>query len=142
MNERLSFLRYGPGNYFRYHCDGRLELPDGRKSRVTLQVYLNEEGLSGGATRIWDRGKTQYVDVEPKLGRVLIFQQKGLWHSGEEVTKGLKYAMRTDFMFEVGPTDVDGTSREADSGRVVNPISQAKSFGSMLKEIRGKVWTK
>ncbi|KAF8880308.1 hypothetical protein BD779DRAFT_1549538 [Infundibulicybe gibba] len=105
LNERLSFLRYGPGNYFREHCDGQLELPDGRKARVTLQVYLNDEGLSGGATRIWGRkrynkGKDTWVDVEPKMGRVLIFQQKGVWHSGEEVTAGLKYAIRTDFLFK------------------------------------------
>ncbi|KAF8880310.1 hypothetical protein BD779DRAFT_1788645 [Infundibulicybe gibba] len=47
----LSFLRYGLGNYFRAHCDGQVELPDGRKLRVTLQVYLNNEGLSRGAQR-------------------------------------------------------------------------------------------
>ena len=28
LNERLGFLRYGRGNYFRYGCDGQLELPD------------------------------------------------------------------------------------------------------------------
>jgi hypothetical protein len=80
-----------------------LRLPDGRKSRVTLQIYLGEEGLSGGATRIWGNqwaNRFQYLDIEPKVGRVLIFQQKGLVHSGEEVTKGLKYAMRSDFLFE------------------------------------------
>src|SRR5687768_11030067 len=65
INERLSFLRYGPGNYFRTHCDGRLDLPDGRKSRVTLQVYLNEDGLSGGATRIWDIERKNYMDIQP-----------------------------------------------------------------------------
>ncbi|KAG6919333.1 hypothetical protein DXG01_006879 [Tephrocybe rancida] len=61
VNERLTFLRYGPGQYFKPHCDGQLQLPDGRKSRVTLQIYLNEEGLSGGATRIIG-SKARYVD--------------------------------------------------------------------------------
>ncbi|KAF8162613.1 oxidoreductase [Crassisporium funariophilum] len=98
VNERLSFLRYGPGNYFRGHCDGQLELPDGRKSRVTLQVYLGDDGVEGGATRIYG-SKDRFIDVEPKKGRVLIFQQRDIWHSGEDVTKGLKYAMRSDFMF-------------------------------------------
>lgn len=98
VNERLSFLRYGPGHFFKPHCDGMLELPDGRKSRVTLQIYLSEEGLKGGATRILGSGK-RYLDIPPKMGRVLIFQQRGVYHCGEEVTKGVKYAMRSDFLF-------------------------------------------
>ncbi|GLB42583.1 putative prolyl 4-hydroxylase alpha subunit homolog [Lyophyllum shimeji] len=99
VNERLSFLRYGPGHYFKPHCDGQLMLPDGRMSRVTLQIYLNEEGLSGGATRIFgSRGR--YLDIEPKIGRVLIFQQRSVYHSGEPVVRGLKYTLRSDFMYE------------------------------------------
>ncbi|KAF8063179.1 hypothetical protein FPV67DRAFT_1563380 [Lyophyllum atratum] len=99
VNERLSFLRYGPGHYFKPHCDGQLALPDGRKSRVTVQIYLNDEGLSGGATRILGTGR-RYLDIKPKVGRVLIFQQRRVFHSGEEVVQGLKYAVRSDFMFE------------------------------------------
>ncbi|KAF6747548.1 hypothetical protein DFP72DRAFT_605695 [Ephemerocybe angulata] len=102
INERLSYLRYGIGNYFRDHCDGQLELPDGRKSRVTVQIYLGDDGVEGGATRITSLGSAKsraYHDVEPKKGRVLIFQQRGLWHSGEDVTKGTKYTLRSDFMF-------------------------------------------
>lgn len=101
LNERLSFLRYEPGHYFRGHCDGQLELPDGRKSRVTIQIYLGDEEVEGGATRIFGgrRNDQAFVDIEPKKGRVLIFQQRGLFHSGEEVTKGVKYAVRSDFMF-------------------------------------------
>jgi hypothetical protein len=56
--------------------------------------------VEGGATRIFGRGeKGPFVDIEPKKGRVLIFQQRGLFHSGEDVTKGVKYAVRSDFMF-------------------------------------------
>ncbi|KAG6854451.1 hypothetical protein C0991_006530 [Blastosporella zonata] len=99
VNERLSFLHYGPGHYFKPHFDGLLQLDDGRKSRVTLQIYLNEEGLSGGATRIFGNGR-RYLDIEPKLGRVLIFQQRSILHSGEAVVKGTKYALRSDFMYE------------------------------------------
>lgn len=40
-----------------------------------------------------------YVDVESRTGRVLIFEHEGLVHSGEEVIEGLKYSMRTDFMY-------------------------------------------
>ncbi|KAJ3739796.1 hypothetical protein DFH05DRAFT_1512844 [Lentinula detonsa] len=114
LNERLSFLRYGPGHFFKEHFDGRLDLPDGRKSRVTIQIYLNGSDtatLEGGATRFWDPGywdpkgaivdfQPKFLDVVPKTGSALIFQQRGLYHSGETVQEGLKYTMRTDFMFE------------------------------------------
>ncbi|KAJ3855351.1 hypothetical protein EV368DRAFT_79761 [Lentinula lateritia] len=59
LNERLSFLRYGPGHFFKDHLDGRLDLPDGRKSRVTIQIYLNGSDtgiLEGGATRFCGPG--------------------------------------------------------------------------------------
>ncbi|KAJ4470932.1 hypothetical protein J3R30DRAFT_3300074 [Lentinula aciculospora] len=110
LNERLSFLRCGPGHFFKEHLDGRLDLPDGRKSRVTIQIYLNGSDtdiLEGGATRFWDPGywgpkdlEPQFMDVVPKRGSALIFQQRGLYHSGETIQAGLKYTMRTDFMFE------------------------------------------
>ncbi|KAG6812583.1 hypothetical protein H0H92_002052 [Tricholoma furcatifolium] len=98
LNERLSFLRYGPGHYFKPHFDGQIALPDGRQSWVTVQIYLNEKDLFGGATRIFDKHEG-YFDVEPKVGRVLIFEQGPFLHSGEEVERGLKYTMRTDFLF-------------------------------------------
>jgi Rps23 Pro-64 3,4-dihydroxylase Tpa1-like proline 4-hydroxylase len=107
VNERLSFLRYEPGGFFEPHCDGLLKLQDGRNSRVTLQIYLSDEGLEGGATRIWGTEMKRFMDIEPKIGRVLIFQQRNLLHSGEKITKGLKYAMRSEFMFEE-VLEVDG----------------------------------
>ncbi|KNZ82176.1 hypothetical protein J132_06744 [Termitomyces sp. J132] len=102
VNERLSFLRYGPGHYFRPHYDGQLQLPDGRRSWVTVQIYLNDDDLSGGATRIFGKAGEdgEFYDVEPKVGRVLIFEQKPFIHSGEEVVRGMKYTMRSDFLFE------------------------------------------
>lgn len=73
-----------------------------QKSFVTLHLYLNEEDdLTGGATRFWTPNKKEYIDVEPKLGRVLVFQQRMLIHSGEEVTAGVKYTMRSDFLYEI-----------------------------------------
>ncbi|KIL64789.1 hypothetical protein M378DRAFT_77855 [Amanita muscaria Koide BX008] len=104
VNERLSFLKYGPGHFFKEHCDGRPELPDGRKSQITLQIYLNGsdsagDKIVGGPTRIWSWDKKRWHDVEPRMGRVLIFQQAMVLHSGEEVKEGVKYAVRSDFMY-------------------------------------------
>ncbi|KAJ7845410.1 hypothetical protein B0H14DRAFT_2321717, partial [Mycena olivaceomarginata] len=54
----------------------------------------------GGSTRFWSLDKRHFLDVDPKVGRVLVFQQRMLVHSGEEVTEGIKYTMRSDFMYE------------------------------------------
>jgi len=56
--------------------------------------------LVGGATRFWTQDKQHFLDVFPKVGRVLVFQQRMLIHSGEEVASGIKYTMRSDFMYE------------------------------------------
>ncbi|PPQ72281.1 hypothetical protein CVT26_006502 [Gymnopilus dilepis] len=105
VNERLSFLRYEKGQYFRPHWDGQIQLPDGRLARATLQIYLGEEGLEGGATRIIGKDG-RYIDIEAKAGRVLIFQHRGLYHSGEDVAKGVKYTLRSDFLFRTTDWDV------------------------------------
>lgn len=106
LNERLRFLKYGPGQFFKPHCDGTYGTPDLKEvSYYTLQIYLSGDAksLKGGATRFWvlDRSKKEpkFVDVESRMGRVLIFEQAGLLHSGEKVREGEKISMRTDFMY-------------------------------------------
>ncbi|KAJ5896430.1 uncharacterized protein N7473_005829 [Penicillium subrubescens] len=44
LNERLRFLRYVGGEYFRPHWDGQYEAPNGDLSFYTLHLYLNGEG--------------------------------------------------------------------------------------------------
>jgi len=116
-NERLRFLRYGPGQFFQRHCDGLYYTPDRKQaSYYTLQLYLNgdSETLKGGATRFysrkdsWERPKLMgpCIDVPPRTGRVLVFEQQGLLHSGEPVIEGVKVAMRTDFMYDL--VEVEG----------------------------------
>jgi len=115
LNERLRFLKYEPGSFFKKHCDGLYSTPD--------------ESLEGGSTRIfshkddWPESDDSWpdsddalsdsdvnagniligpcVDIPARLGRVLIFEQEDLLHSGEPVQKGIKISMRTDFMYEV-----------------------------------------
>ena len=108
LNECMRFLQYGSGEYFREHCDGQYRTPDDKEfSLFTLHLYLNESDagnkLEGGATRFFDPGfstkDARFYDVEPKIGRVLIFQHRGLLHSGEEVYGGLKLTLRTDIMY-------------------------------------------
>ncbi|KAJ2929450.1 hypothetical protein H1R20_g7645, partial [Candolleomyces eurysporus] len=69
----VSFLRYGPGHYFKPHCDGLVELEEeNQKAFVTLHMYLNDRDqngvkLQGGSTRFWTPNKKHFLDVEPKI---------------------------------------------------------------------------
>ncbi|KAM6501649.1 hypothetical protein JOM56_001626 [Amanita muscaria] len=104
VNERLSFLRYGKGMSFKEHCDSHVTVRDSEGSgarcgRVTIQIYLTSPGVEGGSTRLWSKDMKRHVDVEPKPGRVLVFQHRGMLHSGEEVLEGTKYTLRSDLMF-------------------------------------------
>ncbi|KAL5359107.1 hypothetical protein BJX96DRAFT_164215 [Aspergillus floccosus] len=129
LNERLRFLRYQGGEYFRPHSDAHYTTPGGReKSFYTVHLYLNGEGeqdaeelrqaeirvgeqgdvnldvegmLLGGATSFMPRFEEQkrLLRVFPKTGSVLVFQQKSLLHGGDPVFRGTKYTMRTDIMY-------------------------------------------
>ena len=76
---------------------------------------LEDETLEGGATTFHSRDMRFKIDVDPKVGRVLIFQQKGLLHSGDDVVRGVKYTMRSDIMYEFD----DGEVGEEGEGDVV-----------------------
>src|SRR5438034_3876448 len=85
------------------------------QSFFTLHLYLNGHSssnpLKGGATTFWDYDAADFskkrLDVDPKAGRVLVFQHDNLIHSGDNVLRGVKFTMRTDLMYE-RVEDVDG----------------------------------
>ncbi|KAH0566155.1 hypothetical protein GP486_000458 [Trichoglossum hirsutum] len=106
LNERMRFLRYEPGNYFRAHYDGcYVDEKTKECSFYTLHLYLNDskstEKLESGATVFHSGDMNKQVEVMPKAGRVLVFQHMGLLHSGGEVKKGVKLTMRTDLMYRM-----------------------------------------
>ncbi|KAK7098928.1 hypothetical protein V1264_003143 [Littorina saxatilis] len=101
LNERLRFLRYDPGHFFKPHYDGKHKRENGERSFFSLQLYLNE-GFEGGSTTFLSRHDTERlerVEVVPKTGSVLIFQHD-IYHEGSELIKGRKYAMRSDVMYQ------------------------------------------
>lgn len=83
------------------------ETPDKReRTYYTLHLYLNDadtqpgnEPLEGGATTFWGHDYKRRLDVAPKAGSVLIFQQRFLLHSGDDLVSGMKITMRTELMF-------------------------------------------
>lgn len=99
LNERLRFLRYNPGEYFKPHFDGSYMRTNGDVSYITVQIYLNE-GFKGGSTTFLNKfdSKDGGLEVVPKTGSVLIFQHDIL-HEGSILEEGRKYAIRTDVMY-------------------------------------------
>jgi len=103
LNGRLRFLKYQAGSFFKRHCDGFYITPDFKQtSFYTLQIYLNgtKDTIKGGATRIFSHKDAQCddgnilrgpcADIPPRQGRVLIFEQEKVLHSGEPVFEGVK----------------------------------------------------
>lgn len=105
-NERMRFLKYTGGEYFYEHQDGTYVTPDGlERSYFTFHLYLSNAAEDDGGATVFhsmNLDKKKDIKVIPKLGRVLLFQHRGLLHSGEEVTGGTKYTMRTDLMYKIG----------------------------------------
>lgn len=133
-NERMRFLKYVGGEYFRPHCDGCYETPDRKeRSYFTLHLYLNTAGppsemelvpmtaeerlevekscLVGGATTFHSYDMWHKLDVVPKTGRILLFQHSDLLHSGDDVVQGVKYTMRTDLMYALESSESDVKSK-------------------------------
>lgn len=110
LDSALRFLKYEPGQYFSPHCDGHYVGKGDRaeKSFLTVHLYLNgggqgDEEIEGGATRFgidFENPKEDKLDIDPKRGSVLIFQQRDMYHEGVEVRKGTKYTLRTDVIYE------------------------------------------
>lgn len=78
------------------------------KTFFTLQLYLNDSvaeagddaELVGGATSFVSSDAKRKIDVNPKAGRVLLFQHRGLNHAGDDVVKGIKYTVRAEIMYQ------------------------------------------
>lgn len=103
LNERLSFLKYFPGEYFKSHIDGFYTRPDNSEtSYITVQIYLNDLNEDdGGATTIFkdpSNGIHQEYVITPKVGRVLLFEHK-IEHEGSTLKNNVKYCIRTDVMY-------------------------------------------
>jgi len=99
LNERLRFLKYNPGDYFKPHCDGSYVRPDNSQhSLMTVLLYLNS-GMKGGSTKfVHDNNPLLDVEIVPEPGLVLIFQHD-IYHEGTMLEDGVKFNVRSDVMF-------------------------------------------
>lgn len=99
LNPRFRFCRYRDGQRFRVHRDGAHAEGPRVRSRLTVQVYL-DEGFAGGRTRFFgSRFGEETFAVSPRRGTAIVFDH-ALWHDGEPVTQGTKHVLRTDVLYE------------------------------------------
>ncbi|KAH7316895.1 hypothetical protein B0I35DRAFT_469352 [Stachybotrys elegans] len=111
VNNRMRFLRYSKGNFFKPHRDSPYWYTEGDKefmTHYTLHLYLNDSAaassdsdLAGGATAFLSPDGKRRIDVNPKVGSVLIFQHSRLLHEGATVTQGQKFTVRMDILYEL-----------------------------------------
>lgn len=86
----LRFYKYSRGQRFKMHKDGPWS-EDGRVSRLTFLVYLNE-AFTGGETDF------RQFKIRPETGTALLFVHD-TWHEGVAVAEGVKYVLRSDVLY-------------------------------------------
>jgi prolyl 4-hydroxylase len=91
LNERFRYYKYERGSSFRWHRDGSFEKSRNERSQLTFMIYLNDD-FTGGETDFGD------FSVVPSRGDALCFLHS-LTHEGQEVSRGIKYVLRTDVMY-------------------------------------------
>ena len=98
------------------------------RSRFTCMAYLNDvEVEQGGATRFYSVvpsagaaafDLTPHADVQPKLGRIVIFDHQ-IFHEGIELHGDAKHILRTDVLFRLSSPS-DYTSFTSDTSATVD----------------------
>jgi hypothetical protein len=124
INRRWRCYRYVPGSVYRPHIDGAWpgsgvdesgayvydDFQDGRTSRLTFLIYLNDD-FNGGCTTFFtpsvkEHGVLDARGVRPRQCAALVFPHGdtigALLHEGSPVEQGAKYVVRTDVLYTVG----------------------------------------
>lgn len=111
LNDRLRVYQYEPGQRFSPHVDVRTIVPRG-ETRESFMIYLNDD-FEGGSTRFFEvkeknsrrgEGRGRKFDnrvrfsLRAPVGSVIAFDHL-LLHEGAEVTRGVKYAVRSDLIY-------------------------------------------
>ena len=110
--QKLSFLVYGEGDYFRRHVDRGADADDAafaRERRISTVIFLNEEApeprddaYGGGALTFYGllgngKGEGVGLPVEPEPGLLIAFASDVI-HEVTPVTHGERYTIVTWFV--------------------------------------------
>ena len=126
LNPVFRLCKYRAGGHFGPHYDADFVLdPFRKRSLKTFMVYLNDN-YEGGETNFLDshelhldsdRGiycsppECVFASLKARRGDCLVFDHL-LLHEGQQVSRGEKYIIRSDVMFEKAP--VVGLDEEAE----------------------------
>uniref|UniRef100_A0A0G4G6D6 Fe2OG dioxygenase domain-containing protein n=1 Tax=Chromera velia CCMP2878 TaxID=1169474 RepID=A0A0G4G6D6_9ALVE len=145
----MHAFRYVPGAVYRPHIDGAWPgssiapesgaylydgFEDGRWSRLTLLIYLNED-FWGGQTTFFApaadcEGKMEARGCRPRKGCALVFPHGdaagALLHEGSPVLKGAKYVVRSEILFK--PTPSGETQKETSAQSPSSVILHQSTF--------------
>lgn len=107
LDSRFRFYRYDPGQRFKRHKDGRVQVANGDTSRLTFLIYLND-GYVGGETvfsdHTFENGQTDIHEIRVSgtqdMGLFFVHERK---HEGAPIQSGRKYVLRTDVLYEGSP---------------------------------------
>jgi hypothetical protein len=98
VNTYLRFSKYKDGGRFDMHIDGVNQDKHGRRTIMTINIFLNSASeFSGGETEFFDDAGQLAFKAVPKAGRGAIFDRT-IPHCGNVVRDGYKYLIRTDVM--------------------------------------------
>lgn len=95
LNDRLRLYRYRVGQRFAPHMDHWYRPSENQVTLHTVLVYFNDD-FDGGETRFQEQIEQTII---PKRGAAVIFQHK-IRHEGCLVRRGVKYAMRSEVIYE------------------------------------------
>jgi prolyl 4-hydroxylase len=98
LSGNFRFYKYLPGQKFKKHRDAN-QLEEGGLSLITVLFYLNDVE-EGGETGVYDPDTGEKILVKAETGKILRFNHT-VAHTGEEIVKGVKYVLRTDFIYKV-----------------------------------------
>ena len=126
LNTDFLFVRYPSGGAFAPHSDGRAVHDFNLRSLYSIVLYLNDlpAGCGGGTsfyvpdaiqklvpaekTGRWTADPSLVLStVEPKAGRMLVFQQTQIHEGVPPVAPHMKYIIRSDIMFKRTPAVCD-----------------------------------
>lgn len=146
LNERLRICRYTQGQYFNKHLDGVYYKSELIQSKLTFMIYLNGGSgeFEGGRTLFFSSKEDDEIigSYEPSKGDLIIFDHN-LWHSGEEVSQGEKYILRSDILYEKEGGEVSerkGPFAEGHLGYIWKIINYPSGYLSAGRDKLIKIW--
>mmetsp|Transcript_23311 Transcript_23311/g.59495 ORF Transcript_23311/g.59495 Transcript_23311/m.59495 type:complete len:321 (-) Transcript_23311:51-1013(-) len=102
VNDVIRIQKYVEGSVFGKHTDQHIERSNGRVSKYSLRVFLNNrDRFEGGLSAFHVPHRTDPVVFEPETGLALIYPQGDLCtvQEEQEVLSGCKYVLRADILF-------------------------------------------